>query len=1108
MFRRSFPGSKNGDIRPYSNRASRDSLGRLALFALVLAVFIGGGCSRQARFERRLAQANKDFEAEAYVKAEVEYTGARQLVPLNPVAIRQLGIIYLDDGRPNQAYSYLKKAVELDPKDVAAQVKLAEAYFTMRGIKEARDAAKIVLDRDPSNEEALLLLSNTTRTSAEQTETTEIVEKLRSSNKDCAGYHLVLGRMLLMKHDLTGAEKEARAAITLDPKSRTAYGDLGEILLLQHDTKQAGEAFRNAAQLAPLRSAVRLRDIDFRLRSGDAAQAKKDLAELSEKAPDYIPARVYTMKLAYGERRYDDCAAEIQTILARDSTNYDAVTERGILKMARNDPTGAVADLKKAEDLYPRVPQVKFELAAAYVRSGDMTRAADKLNEAIKLAPDYNEAILLLAELNIRKGDAAAAVVLLNPILERSPQVREAYLGLAQAYLTEKNQALALRVYQRMAAAFPKDPEPRYRAGIVLGQAGRKPEEREAFEDAVKIAPSYFPALEMLVKLDLDEKHESAAANRVQDLMTKYPKSGAPWYLKGEIDLAAKRVDQAESDLRKAVDLEPDAQQSYLALTRLYLATHKTKEALDELAVLVDKTKSVTAQLQIGAIHTALGQFQEAAADYRKVLASNPKSGPALNNLAYIDAEDLGKLDEAYEIAKRAREAAPEDGNVADTLGWVLFKKGDYHGALDLFQESAGQQPENATVAYHQGLAHYMLGEEQSARVAFEHSATTSADATLTEKVKNRLAVLAIDPATVGPEARDELEKWAKADPNDPVVAVRLAALQSRGGSATEAAAAFESALKSAPQNLQAMLGLARLYAGPLHNPAKARELAKSAHELAPNDPNISAMLGKLVYQTGDYQWSLDLLEEGARGLPHDSELMYNLALADYSVGRITDAEQALSAARGGTGTFTSRGEADRFAAMLEASGNPASAESAAGEAAKILATDPGYMPALMVSGLAKEQEGDASGASKLYEQVLGQDPLFSPATRQLARIYVQRTGEDEKAYNMASKAREAFPTDPEVAKTLGIVDYRRADYSKAASLFEESLRGQPGDAESVYYLGMSHYNLKETDASKSELERALGLKLSDQESDEAKRVLDELKGNAQGPSLSSQPIN
>jgi len=61
--------------------------------------------------------------------------------------------------------------------------------------------------------------------------------------------------------------------------------------------------------------------------------------------------------------------------------------------------------------------------------------------------------------------------------------------------------------------------------------------------------------------------------------------------LKGEIDLAAKRVDQAESDLRKAVDLEPDAS-SPIWRSPALSATHKTKEALDELAVLVDKTRA------------------------------------------------------------------------------------------------------------------------------------------------------------------------------------------------------------------------------------------------------------------------------------------------------------------------------------------------------------------------------------------------------------------------------------------------------------------------------------------------------------------------------------
>ena len=442
------------------------------------------------------------------------------------------------------------------------------------------------------------------------------------------------------------------------------------------------------------------------------------------------------------------------------------------------------------------------------------------------------------------------------------------------------------------------------------------------------------------------------------------------------------RIDQAIADLRKAVEVEPTAQQAYLALARVYLATQRTKEALDQLTALVDKTKSVTAQMQIAAIHSALKQYDAAAADYRKLLAFDPKFGPALNNLAYVDAENLGKVDEGYDIAKRAREASPEDANVADTLGWILFKRGDFHGALALFQESAGRTPEDATIQYHLGMAHYMVGEEESARVAFEHAVTagaSSADAPVKEMAKGRLAVLAVDPATAGPEARSDLEKRAKAEPNDPVIAARLAALQARDGSAAEATAGFEAALKLAPHNPQTMLGLARLYAGPLHNPAKALELAKSAHELAPNDPRISETLGRLVYQTGDYKWSLDLLEQAARTLPHERELMFDLALGYYSVGRFADAEQALDGVRNGPGAFTRKTEADRLAAMMKAAGSPEAAEAAAGEARKVLEGEPGYMPALMVSALAEEKEGDKTAAGKLYEKILAQDPLFAP---------------------------------------------------------------------------------------------------------------------------------
>ena len=45
------------------------------------------------------------------------------------------------------------------------------------------------------------------------------------------------------------------------------------------------------------------------------AEAKKSLADLNGKAPDYIPGLVFAMKLAMTERRYDDCAACIKTML-------------------------------------------------------------------------------------------------------------------------------------------------------------------------------------------------------------------------------------------------------------------------------------------------------------------------------------------------------------------------------------------------------------------------------------------------------------------------------------------------------------------------------------------------------------------------------------------------------------------------------------------------------------------------------------------------------------------------------------------------------------------------------------------------------------------------
>ena len=124
----------------------------------------------------------------------------------------------------------------------------------------------------------------------------------------------------------------------------------------------------------------------------------------------------------------------------------------------------------------------------------------------------------------------------------------------------------------------------------------------------------------------------------------------------------------------------------------------------------------------LGSIHEQAGDLQKAADTYRKALMVAPQFVPALNNLAYLLSEKLNKPDEAYDFALKARDFAPQHPNIADTLGWICFRKREYPRALLLLQESALALPSQPEVQFHFGMANYAMGNEEPARGAFRRS--------------------------------------------------------------------------------------------------------------------------------------------------------------------------------------------------------------------------------------------------------------------------------------------------------------------------------------------------------------------------------------------------
>ena len=77
-------------------------------------------------------------------------------------------------------------------------------------------------------------------------------------------------------------------------------------------------------------------------------------------------------------------------------------------------------------------------------------------------------------------------------------------------------------------------------------------------------------------------------------------------------------------------------------------------------------------------------------------------------------------MDLALTYAQVAREQNPNDPNIADTLGWVYYKKNAHIKAVRLLREAAEKLQDNPVIHYHLGMVHVKRGEPKEAQKAFK----------------------------------------------------------------------------------------------------------------------------------------------------------------------------------------------------------------------------------------------------------------------------------------------------------------------------------------------------------------------------------------------------
>lgn len=1058
------------------------------IITLLLVTIFVCGCSPAAKKARVLERADRYFKAGDYEKAKIEYMNVLRLDHQNVTAFGQLGFIWSEEGVPLRAIPFLLKVRELAPQNIAARSKLALGFMAIGQAPEARKEAISILKQDPANTDAILVLADSSRGAEEMTGAEQELAKF--SRKNTAGFHLAKASLAIKKNDLGAASDEVQQALAAEPKSARAHLIMAYLYLLRKNPSHAGPEFKAAAELAPVRSDEQIKYAEFQVSNGAADAARALLQQVTKKAPDYLPAWRGLAQIAFTEKKYDEATSFLENIFSRDPDNPDAGILQAQVWMAKGDPAKGISILDRLNNTYPNNPLLKYQLARAYVLSKSLTQATAALEQAIAAKPDFAEAILLLAELNLRAGKAQAAVTAMEDLLKNRPDLAQAKVLLASAYQTSGRLDDAVSLFREQVQKTPESPDAHFVLGVILRQQNKNAEARGEFEKTSELTPDNWLAIDHLVEIDIAEKNLADATPRVEAYVARKPNEAPGHYMLGKIYSAQQNWASAEAEFKKAIDFDPNFGVAYNALVSVYVTQNKLPQAISELeSALKQRPGDARVLLTMGLIYDQMKDYPKASDAYEKVLVTSPDAVGALNNLAYLYTERFNQLDRAFELAQKARRLQPEDGSIADSLAWILYKRGDYQQALSLLQESAGKLPDNPEVQFHLGMTASMMGQTEVARTALEKAAHAAVDFPGKDEAQRRLASLQVSGRATGKPGGGDLARLQQ--PSDVLALLNLAKSHEEKGEVMEAAAAYEQALKLNPKLPDVTLKLAQLYAGPLHKPDEAIAFARKARELAPpNDTQSAAVLGRIAFQAGNFSWAYSLLQEGARQNNKDAAVLRDLALATYALGKVPEARQAMERAMSVQPEGPQAEEVKRFLAMTALDGNAADVVAAQSEVQRILKTDPDYVPALMVQAALQLHQGDANGAAETYSKVLQKYPDFAPAQKHLAAIYATNTDNQAKAYDLAMKARKTLPDDSDLALTLAEISFNRSEFPYAIQLFQQSAAKQALPAKDLYYLGMAQLQTRQEAKGRETLQRALSAGLQSPMAEEAKKRL------------------
>jgi cellulose synthase operon protein C len=755
--------SKGGPARSFEEEMKGANMKPIVLRTLVgvalAAVLTGCAASPEARRDRAMSKGEELLEKKDYVRALLEFKNAARAIPTDAEAYYQMGLAFLGTQDIRSGYSAFRKALALNPKHSGAQLKVAQLQMQTNDPDLVKDSAarlRGLLVTKPHTPEVLSALAFTELKLGDPKNAIGTLEQALAQAPQELSAAVMLMQAKLSLNDTKGAQAVVEKAVADAPKSSAAHRLLGEFYAGQNKPAEAEQAYRKALAADAKDGQAMLDLARLELAQKRKQEAEQILGKLSE-IDGYRSAHAIFL---YQDGRREEAVGEFERLARENPDNRQMRTNLIIAYRTTGRADAADRVLDKALSKNPKDAEALLQRAEIAIGKRKYEQAEADLNTLLKFRPNAPEGHYVLARLNLVRGNTLTYRQQLAKALELNPELLAVRLELAQNLIAAKQASAALElmdsapVYQRTALALVVQRNwgfwqagnlQEMRKGIDVGlaaartaellvqdgfwklRAGRPAEARSAFEEALKVDPTEIRALQGVSSSYLAQKNAAMALARVRQHAAEHPEATAVQELLGGMLLAAGKNDEARVIFQAAMTKDPKSVSADMSLVQVDMLQGKMDDAHKRIgSILARDSSNKTARQLLADIEALRGQSSPAIAHFRQVLSEDPGNAQAYNNLAYLLLDT--QADEALRYAQKAVELAPDRPAYCDTLGWAMYRKGLYSGAIQYLELAASGKGAKGSASgkvdpvwmYHLAMAYAKTGDLGRGRQTLE----------------------------------------------------------------------------------------------------------------------------------------------------------------------------------------------------------------------------------------------------------------------------------------------------------------------------------------------------------------------------------------------------